>query len=98
LPSRAPTAIEPYNARGLSYLAMSDYKAALDDFNEVVKRNRNSYEGWTGQGLALEKLGEYQKAYAAFARAASLNPKYQPAKDCMNRLAQYRDQPPVNQG
>jgi Tfp pilus assembly protein PilF len=70
---------------------------ALDDFNEVVKRNRNSYEAWTSQALALEKLGEYQKAYASFARAAALNPKYEPAKDGMKRLANYRGQP-VSQG
>ena len=50
-----------------------------------MKRDRNSYQAWTNQGLALEQLGERQKAYAAFARAANLNPKYQPAKDGMRR-------------
>jgi hypothetical protein len=39
----------------------------------VVKRDKDSYEGWTNQGLALEQLGERQKAFAAFARAATLN-------------------------
>ena len=63
--------LEPFEARGLSYLAIGDYKAALEDFNEVVKRDRNSYAGWTNQGLALEKLGERDKAFAAFAKAAA---------------------------
>ena len=83
--SLAPTAGAPFNARGLSYLATGDYKAALDDFNEVVKRDKDSYEGWTYQGLALEKLGLPDKAFAAFARAASLNPNYAPAAEGMRR-------------
>ena len=85
--SISPSAIEPYNARGLSYLATQDYRAALDDFNEVVKRDRNSYEGWTNQGLALEQLGERQKAFAAFARASTLNANYAPAREGMRRTA-----------
>ena len=60
-------------------------ETALDDFNEAVKRDRDSYQAWTNQGLALEQLGDRQKAFAAFARAASLNPSYQPAKDGMRR-------------
>jgi tetratricopeptide (TPR) repeat protein len=86
--SLAPTAAEPFNARGLSYLATNDFRAALDDFNEVVKRDKNSFEGWTNQGLALERLDERQKAFAAFARAANLNPSYKPAAEGMHRNAQ----------
>ena len=71
--------------RGLSYLALGDARTALDDFNEAVKRDSDSHIAWTNQGLALEQLGEKQKAFAAFARAANLDPKYQPAKDGMRR-------------
>ena len=53
-----------------------------------MKRDKNSYEGWTNQGLALEQLGERQKAFAAFARAANLNPNYSPAIEGMRRTAQ----------
>ena len=35
----APGNSEPFNARGLSYLALGDAMSALDDFNEVVKRD-----------------------------------------------------------
>jgi Flp pilus assembly protein TadD len=85
--SIAPSASEPFNARGLSQLSAGDFRAALDDFNEVVKRNKNSFEGWTNQGLALERLGETEKAFAAFARAANLNPNYKPAADGMRRTS-----------
>jgi Tfp pilus assembly protein PilF len=78
---------EPYDGRGLSYLALGDAKNALDDFNEAVKRDRSSFQAWTNQGLALEQLGDRQKAFAAFARASSLNPNYQPAKDGMRRTS-----------
>ena len=72
----SPKTAEPFDARGLSYLAMGDYKAALDDFNEAVTRDRNSYAAWTNQGLALEKLGDRERAFAAFAKAANINPNY----------------------
>ena len=50
-----------------------------------MKRDKDSYTAWTNQGLALEKLGERQKAFAAFSRAANLNPNYGPARDGMRR-------------
>ena len=53
----------------------------------MVKRDRNSYTGWTNQGLALEKLGERDKAFAAFSKAAALNPNYRPALDGMKRTS-----------
>jgi Tfp pilus assembly protein PilF len=81
----SPGAAEPYDGRGLSYLALGDARSALDDFNEAVKRDRQSFTAWTNQGLALERLGDRQQAYAAFARAASLNPNYQPAAEGMRR-------------
>ena len=83
----APRISEPYDGRGLSYLALGDTRTALDDFNEAVKLDRNSFQAWTNQGLALEQLGKRQKANAAFARAANLNPTYQPAKDGMRRTS-----------
>ena len=74
----APNSTDPYLSRGLSYLATGDYKAALDDFNIVVRRDKHSYQGWTDQGLALEKLGERDKAFAAFAHAAAINSELRP--------------------
>ncbi len=59
----------------------------MEDFNEAVRRDAHSFRGWTNQALALEQLGEREKAFAAFARAASLNPSYQPAKDGMRRTS-----------
>jgi tetratricopeptide (TPR) repeat protein len=83
----APNAPAPHLGRGLSYLATADYKAALDDFNIVVRRDKDNYQGWTNQGLALEKLGERDAAHNAFARAQTLNPSYAPARDGMRRTA-----------
>lgn len=83
----APNAPAPHLGRGLSYLATADYKAALDDFNAVVRRDKDNYQGWTNQGLALEKLGERDAAFNAFARAQQLNPSYAPARDGMRRTA-----------
>jgi Flp pilus assembly protein TadD len=52
-----------------------------------VKLDKNSFQAWTNQGLALEQMGQRQEANAAFARAAGLNPAYQPAKDGMRRTS-----------
>jgi Tfp pilus assembly protein PilF len=81
----APSSAEPYNGRGLSYLALGDAKTALDDINESLNRDKTSYLAWTNQGLALEQLGDKKQARAAFAHATQLNPKYAPARDGMRR-------------
>ena len=83
----SPKTAEPFDGRGLSYLALGDYKAALENFNEAVKLDRSSYAAWTNQGLALERLGDRERAFAAFAKAANLNPSYGPAKDGMKRTS-----------
>ena len=75
----------PITAAASAISRWATRRTALDDFNEAVKRDRHSFHAWTNQGLALEQLGDRQKAFAAFARAASLNPNYQPAKDGMRR-------------
>ena len=59
--------------------------SAVDDFNQAVKLDRDSYIAWTNEGLALEQLGEREKANAAFARAANLNQNYAPAREGMRR-------------
>jgi len=56
------------------------------DFNESVKRDKESYTAWTYQGLALEKSASRQ-AFAAFAHASSLNPSYRPAQEGMRRTS-----------
>ena len=82
-PSNNP---EPYNGRGVSYLAVNDIDAAMDDFNQALALNRNYAEAWSNRGLALEAKGERNKARAAFSRALTIEPGMQSAKDGIRRL------------
>ena len=76
---------EPYNGRGLSYLATGALDNALDDFNTALKLDPNYAEAWTNQALVYEQRGQKKRAFKSYARAAALKPSYGPAKDGMKR-------------
>ncbi|XWK89391.1 MAG: tetratricopeptide repeat protein [Phormidium sp.] len=57
---------------------------AFSSYDEADKLNPNNFQVLTGKGLALERMGEDQKALEAYDAALNINPNYQPAQ-------QYRD-------
>jgi len=83
--SNDPLAPEPFYARGTSYLAISKFKEALEDFNSSLQLNNKNAAAWTGRGLAQEGLGERQKARESLQRALQINPGYAPAKEALAR-------------
>ena len=79
--------LEPFEGRGLSYLAIGDYKAALEDFNEVVKRDRNSYDGLDQPGPGAREARRARQGLRRLLQGRRLNPNYRPALDGMRRTA-----------
>ncbi len=61
-----PKAEEPYYHRANAYAAIGNYKAAVADYNEVIKQNTGRFgfsrEAYWNRARAYEKLGEKQKA------------------------------------
>ena len=85
--SLAPDAAEPYNGRGLSYLATGDEDNAFSDFNMAVKLDGKNAEAWANQALIYEKRGDKVRAAKSYREAIRLDPNYQPAKDGLSRTS-----------
>ena len=61
-------------ARGRAYLALAAFKLALRDFEEALKRDPASAEGYAGRGFARVKLGEWRKGAADARKAVQCKP------------------------
>ncbi|TGU08449.1 tetratricopeptide repeat protein, partial [bacterium M00.F.Ca.ET.156.01.1.1] len=78
---------EPYNGRGLSYLATGDEDNAFADFNKAIKLDGKNAEAWANQALIYERRGDKVRAAKSYREAIHLNPNYQPAKDGLSRTS-----------
>ena len=81
----APDSAEPYNGRGLSYLAQNDEDNAFADFNTAIKLDGKVAESWANQALVYERRGDKAKAAKSYQQAVRLDPNYKPAVDGLAR-------------
>jgi uncharacterized protein (AIM24 family) len=63
-----PTEITPRVNLALCYLKTGQAHLAREALEEVIRREPDHRRAWGYYGLALERLGEYEKAQAAFER------------------------------
>jgi hypothetical protein len=63
-----PTEITPRVNLALCYLKTGQAHLARETLEEVIRREPDHRRAWGYYGLALERLGEYEKAQAAFER------------------------------
>jgi tetratricopeptide (TPR) repeat protein len=56
-------------------LARREYDAAVPMWRVFLESHPNSFAGWFNCGMALQKLGRYPEAAAAYSRAVGLNPE-----------------------
>ncbi len=64
-----PTEVTPKINLALCYLKTGQQHSARDVLEDVIRREPEHLRAWGYYGLALERLGEYEKAQAAFERA-----------------------------
>ena len=69
-----PRFAEAHLNRGLLQLTLNQPGAALDDFDAALNLGLDNVVAHGGRGLALEALGRFESADAAFAKAWSLDP------------------------
>ena len=81
----APDAAEPYNGRGVSYLALGDEDNAFADFNTAIKLDEDNAEGWANQALVYERRGDKARARKSYQQAVKLDPNYGPAVAGLDR-------------
>lgn len=73
-------------ARGQSYMAVNDFKAAATDLDEAVQREPENLQAWTNRGLVYERLNDREKAAGSYARALNIRQNYEPAKSGFARV------------
>ena len=73
-------------ARGLSYLAVNDLKAAAGDFDDAVQLEPQNVQAWTSRGLVYERLNDKEKAAGSYAKALNIRQDFEPAKQGFARV------------
>ncbi len=88
-----PKAEDPYYQRANAYYKIGNYKAAVKDYTEVIKKN-TARSGWSGfayrnRARTYEKLDEKQKAISDWTQVISESQNYPEAY--IHRANLYRD-------
>ncbi|MDY5123947.1 MAG: tetratricopeptide repeat protein [Treponema sp.] len=71
---------------GNIYIADGDYEAALDEFNNVLKKNENSADAHYGIGVIYEKQGNIVKARSEWRKALKIQVNHAGA---LQKLSEY---------
>lgn len=69
-----PGFAEGWNKRATLYFLAGDYRNALADCDQVIKRNPDHFGALAGYGQIYLKLEDYERALAYFRRALKVNP------------------------
>jgi tetratricopeptide (TPR) repeat protein len=64
---------ENFGLRGIAYLNQGDIKAAIKDFNEVIRRNPNDPNAYVNRGNAYREQGDLEKAIDNYSKAINLD-------------------------
>ena len=81
-----PYAAAPYQARGQSLIATSQFEKAVEDFNAALNVDNRNGDAWAGRGLAYERLGKRQEASESYQRALTADPGNAMARAGNSRL------------
>ncbi len=81
-----PDAADPHYARGISYMAVQDYKKAFEDFQVAGTNKVNNFEAWAYAGQAAESLGNRADAAQAYRRALQINSSSRLAYEGLRRV------------
>jgi serine/threonine-protein kinase len=71
----APGLPQAHFAMGYVYYVRRDFRRALEEFAIALQGLPNDAELWSWTGYAHRRLGNWQQVFAAFERAAQLNPR-----------------------
>jgi tetratricopeptide (TPR) repeat protein len=61
--------------------AQKKFKKALDYAENSTQLDATYYEAWNLVGYTARKLGDYDKAFAAYDKSLKINPLYAPARE-----------------
>ena len=78
---------------GLIFLSQRLHRDALNQFREVITKQPQNAMAFEGEGEALFRLGQYDKAQESFEKALQLNPKLWRSHNFLGVLYDYKHQP-----
>ena len=75
-----------YFFMGEAYLRLKQYNHADMAYSMAVHVDPGLPRWWYRLGMACESLGDYKRAYSAYAKAVALRPSFQEAVDALDRV------------
>ncbi|HUW39993.1 MAG TPA: tetratricopeptide repeat protein [Rectinemataceae bacterium] len=75
-----------YFFMGEAYLRLKQYNHADMAYSMAVHVDPGLPRWWYRLGMACESLGDYKRAYSAYAKAVALRPSFQDALDALGRV------------
>jgi tetratricopeptide (TPR) repeat protein len=74
LPAAAPDDPAPWHNRGVARLSLKDWKNAVLDFSQALRRKKDA-QGHMFRGIAFAELGEYERGLLDMEEALRMAPK-----------------------
>lgn len=76
-----PKAADPNFAEGKKAIDAKDWTKAIDLFTQVVAKNDKNADAFNWLGYAQRNQGDYDKAFAAYEKALSIDPRHKGAHE-----------------
>ena len=83
-----PDYTEAWNRRATLYYKKNDYNRAMEDIEEVLRREPRHFGALAGLGVILEETGDAKHALEVFRRALAINPHLDKVPDMVKTLSE----------
>ena len=88
-----PEYAEAYNNRGFAYLNLGQGQAAVDDYSEAIRLNRQNADAFSGRALAYTLLGKEAEARKDVGAVVELGVDPSDLKDAIQELKERIKEP-----
>jgi len=83
-----PDYTEAWNRRATLYYKKNNYNRAMEDIEEVLRREPRHFGALAGLGVILEETGDDKRALDAFRRALAINPHLDKVPEMVKTLTE----------
>jgi tetratricopeptide (TPR) repeat protein len=83
-----PDYVEAWNRRATLYYMKNDYNRAMEDLEEVLRREPRHFGALAGLGVILEETGDDRHALEVLRRALVINPYLDKVPDMVKTLSE----------
>lgn len=83
-----PDYVEAWNKRATLYYMKNDYNRAMEDIEEVLRREPRHFGALAGLGVILEDTGDDKHALEVFRRALAINPHLEKVPEMVKTLSE----------